>query len=79
MSLEIGLHRHDNLLYLFPEESERKRVINLFWWTYVLDRRWSFGTGLPFALNEADISLPDLVRAFIFLAVAFLVHSAEDG
>ena len=27
----------------------------LFWSIYVLDRRWSFGTGMPFALQDSDI------------------------
>ncbi|CAF3640275.1 unnamed protein product [Fusarium graminearum] len=34
-----------------------------FWTVYTLDRRWSFGTGLPFALSDTDITRktkPDL-------------------
>ncbi|KAF0645869.1 hypothetical protein FPSE5266_03832 [Fusarium pseudograminearum] len=27
-----------------------------FWTVYTLDRRWSFGTGLPFALSDTDIT-----------------------
>ncbi|KAH8884052.1 hypothetical protein GQ53DRAFT_731201 [Thozetella sp. PMI_491] len=27
----------------------------LYWSVYTLDRRWSFGTGLPFAVQDADI------------------------
>jgi len=38
-------------------------MIKLFWSIYVLDRRWSFGTGMPFALQDADIDplLPEPV------------------
>jgi hypothetical protein len=35
----------------------------LFWTVYTLDRRWSFGTGLPFAVSDTDItrrSKPDV-------------------
>ncbi|KAG8676424.1 hypothetical protein FPOAC1_002427 [Fusarium poae] len=28
----------------------------LFWTVYTLDRRWSFGTGLPFAVSDTDIT-----------------------
>ncbi|KAF4959003.1 hypothetical protein FSARC_10872 [Fusarium sarcochroum] len=28
----------------------------LFWTVYTLDRRWSFGTGLPFAIPDTDIT-----------------------
>ncbi|KAJ4245817.1 hypothetical protein NW762_013941 [Fusarium torreyae] len=28
----------------------------LFWTAYTLDRRWSFGTGLPFAILDTDIT-----------------------
>lgn len=31
------------------------QTILLFWAIYVLDRRWSFGTGMPFALQDSDI------------------------
>lgn len=37
------------------DESERSETILLFWAIYVLDRRWSFGTGMPFALQDQDI------------------------
>jgi hypothetical protein len=36
-------------------ESERSDTMLLFWTIYVLDRRWSFGTGMPFALQDQDI------------------------
>jgi hypothetical protein len=33
----------------------------LFWCIYVLDRKWSFGTGLPFAIQDTDMdtNLPE--------------------
>ncbi|KAK7554926.1 fungal-specific transcription factor domain-containing protein [Phyllosticta citricarpa] len=52
---ELGLHRSETYGTLFSEEKERNAVLRLFWSVYVLDRRWAFGTGLPFALNDADI------------------------
>jgi hypothetical protein len=30
----------------------------VFWTVYTLDRRWSFGTGLPFAVQDVDIVRP---------------------
>ena len=37
------------------DESERSETILLFWAVVILDRRWSFGTGMPFALQDQDI------------------------
>ncbi|KAF4630864.1 hypothetical protein G7Y89_g7271 [Cudoniella acicularis] len=61
MCVELGLHRRDSLLKVVEDEHERADAIKLFWSIYVLDRRWSFGTGLPFALQDADIdpNLPE--------------------
>ena len=63
--LEIGLHRRQTLMDAFPNEEERSWALKLFWSIYVLDRRWSFGTGMPFALQDADIDpqLPEPVSA----------------
>lgn len=63
MSIELGLHRRDSLFKVFTDEEDRSMAIKLFWSIYVLDRRWSFGTGMPFALQDADIdpSLPEPV------------------
>lgn len=63
MCIELGLHRRDSLFKTVRDEEERPRVIKLFWSIYVLDRRWSFGTGMPFALQDADIdpNLPEPV------------------
>jgi hypothetical protein len=60
--LEMGLHRretYDN--GTFKTAEERAFAIRTFWSVYVLDRRWSFGTGLPFALQERDID-PELPK-----------------
>ncbi|PKS10910.1 hypothetical protein jhhlp_002668 [Lomentospora prolificans] len=35
---------------------ERTKAEKLFWSAYIMDRRWSFGTGLPFAISESDIN-----------------------
>ena len=63
MCVELGLHRRDSLFKVFPDEQERGTVVKLFWSIYVLDRRWSFGTGMPFAMQDADIdpNLPEPV------------------
>ena len=49
----------------FPDEEERSWAVKLFWSIYVLDHRLSFGTGMPFAVQDADIDpwLPEPVRA----------------
>ena len=60
MCIELGLHRSSSLLRHFPDESERSHATRIFWCVYCLDRRWSFGTGMPFAMQDTDIdpSLP---------------------
>jgi hypothetical protein len=55
LSLELGLHRHETYAMIFITEEERRRATVLFWSIYVLDRRWSFGTGMPFAMQDPDI------------------------
>ncbi|KAI9767233.1 MAG: hypothetical protein M1840_005833 [Geoglossum simile] len=59
MSLDLGLHRRETLIRNFEGEEEQSQAIKLFWSIYVLDRRWSFGTGMPFALQDSDMD-PDL-------------------
>ncbi len=58
--IEMGLHRRESLLKSFSNEAEYLSAAKLFWVVYALDRRWSFGMGMPFALQDADIdsSLP---------------------
>ncbi|KAK8216503.1 fungal-specific transcription factor domain-containing protein [Phyllosticta capitalensis] len=55
LCLELGLHRSETYGTLSSDDKERNAMLKLFWSVYVLDRRWAFGTGLPFALNDADI------------------------
>ncbi|EMD01091.1 hypothetical protein BAUCODRAFT_144662 [Baudoinia panamericana UAMH 10762] len=54
LCIELGLHRRETYEAM-QDESERAETTLLFWSIYVLDRRWSFGTGMPFALQDADI------------------------
>ncbi|QUC23744.1 uncharacterized protein UV8b_07985 [Ustilaginoidea virens] len=54
LCLELGLHQKSGLTSI-PDESERRDAINSFWSAYVLDRRWAFGTGLPFAVHDDEI------------------------
>ncbi|KAF2172583.1 hypothetical protein M409DRAFT_17814 [Zasmidium cellare ATCC 36951] len=54
LCIELGLHRRETYDAI-KDESERSDTVLLFWAIYVLDRRWSFGTGMPFALQDSDI------------------------
>lgn len=54
LCLEMGLHRRDGIAKISGEQ-ERKNAANTFWSAYVLDRRWSFGTGFPFVVNDDKI------------------------
>lgn len=72
--IELGLHRRDAILRI-PDEEDRRNAIHTFWSSYVLDRRWSFGTGLPYVVSddEIDPNLPLPVRRTIaFLSWLFL-------
>lgn len=62
--IELGLHRRETYATLFPDPDEQASAIRIFWSVYVLDRRWSLGTGMPFALQDADLdhNLPKPVR-----------------
>lgn len=55
MCLEKGLHRRETLNQPAVVAAGRDRVLRLFWSVYVLDMRWSFGTGMPFSLEDSDI------------------------
>ncbi|QPG94319.1 hypothetical protein C2857_005689 [Epichloe festucae Fl1] len=59
LCLEVGIHQKRGLMKI-QNESERKNALNSFWSAYVLDRRWAFATGLPFAVqdDEIDPNLP---------------------
>ncbi|EAU29977.1 conserved hypothetical protein [Aspergillus terreus NIH2624] len=55
MCLEKGLHRRETLTQPAVVAAGRDRVLRLFWSIYILDMRWSFGTGMPFSLEDTDI------------------------
>ncbi|KAK3998102.1 putative fungal-specific transcription factor [Cladorrhinum sp. PSN332] len=59
LCLELGLHRRDGLLKI-KDPQVRRNALLTFWSSYVLDRRWSFSTGLPFVCHDdkIDPSLP---------------------
>lgn len=69
LCVELGIHQKRGLMTI-QNEAERKNALNSFWSAYVLDRRWAFGTGLPYAIqdDEIDPTLPmpvSLLKAFI--------------
>ncbi len=75
--LEQGLHRREGTSKI-ADEQERRNAINTFWTAYVLDRRWSFGTGLPYVVQDdkIDPKLPYPVgfrEHSIFQPVMFVV------
>ncbi|PWY88128.1 hypothetical protein BO94DRAFT_565932 [Aspergillus sclerotioniger CBS 115572] len=55
MCLEKGLHRRETLTHPSIAKAGKDRVLRLFWSIYILDIRWSFGTGMPFSLEDSDI------------------------
>ncbi|RYP70712.1 hypothetical protein DL769_004883 [Monosporascus sp. CRB-8-3] len=59
MALKMGLHRKRSLLDNYKTPEDWAKAVRTFWCVYALDRRWSFGTGLLFALNDRDID-PEL-------------------
>lgn len=57
------MHRREIITKIYADKDECSWALKIFWTIYVLDRRWSFGTGMPFAIQDADIdpSLPEPV------------------
>ncbi|KAJ6151507.1 hypothetical protein N7470_007104 [Penicillium chermesinum] len=56
--MELGLHFQETWQKaggVFPGALEWMWASRLFWCIYVLDRKWSFGTGLPFAIQDSDM------------------------
>ncbi|KAI2793200.1 hypothetical protein POX_b03251 [Penicillium oxalicum] len=56
--MELGLHRQETWHRnggVFPGELAWTWANRLFWCIYVLDRKWSFGSGLPFGMQDTDI------------------------
>ncbi|KAK4194152.1 putative fungal-specific transcription factor domain protein [Triangularia verruculosa] len=66
--LEMGLHRRQTLISL-PNQREREEALAVFWCVYELDRRWSLGTGLSFAIVDRDVDpeLPEPPPAMAYL------------
>ncbi|KAJ5134962.1 hypothetical protein N7526_006327 [Penicillium atrosanguineum] len=71
MCLEKGLHRRETLSQPAIVAGDKERILRLFWSIYVLDMRWSFGTGMPFALEDSDIDpwLPEPEQKTPYLRV----------
>lgn len=65
----MGLHRKQSLFDNFKDPISRALAIQVFWVVYELDRRWSFGTSLSFALNDRDIDpqLPEPGNEYPYL------------
>ncbi|KAI9839870.1 MAG: hypothetical protein M1819_000062 [Sarea resinae] len=76
LCLEYGLHRRETYEKAFLTEEERLRALKFFWSIYVLDRRWSLGTGMPFALQDSDLDplLPEPDNSTPYL-VAMISYS----
>ncbi|KAL4978966.1 hypothetical protein BDW66DRAFT_148814 [Aspergillus desertorum] len=55
MCLEKGLHRRETLKHPAILKAGKNRVLKLFWSVRVLDLRWSFGTGMPYSMDDSDI------------------------
>ncbi|CAI7578834.1 unnamed protein product [Penicillium glandicola] len=71
MCLEKGLHRRETLNQPAIIAAGKDRILRLFWSIYILDMRWSFGTGMPFALEDTDIDpwLPEPAEKTPYLGV----------
>ncbi|KAK4642266.1 hypothetical protein QC761_506670 [Podospora bellae-mahoneyi] len=69
MVLEMGLHRRQSLITNFLDPADREDALVVFWSVYCLDRRWSLGTGLSFAIVDRDVDpeLPDLPAHQVYL------------
>lgn len=68
-ALEMGLHRKQSLLDNFADVVTRNLATRVFWCIYALDRRWTFGMSLSFALHDRDIDpeLPEPGEDFQYL------------
>ncbi|KNB05016.1 hypothetical protein FOXG_07387 [Fusarium oxysporum f. sp. lycopersici 4287] len=55
------------------EEATADKISDTFFWSlYTLDRRWSFGTGLPFAVQDSEINRPSLPMNDSSYSLAYL-------
>ena len=64
LCLELGMHQKRGLMNI-KGDADRKNALMSFWSAYILDRRWAFGTGLPYSIqdDEIDPQLPFPVSA----------------
>ncbi|OAA58649.1 fungal specific transcription factor [Niveomyces insectorum RCEF 264] len=84
--LEQGLHRREGVDKI-ADPQERRNAINTFWAAYVLDRRWSFSTGLPYVLHDDKIDpglpypsdYPYLVAMITYSRLAAKVWKVVDS
>lgn len=62
--LEIGMNQSHFIRQMPGSNHDRKMAVRLFWCIHTLDRRWGFGNGLPFVIQDSDIdeSFPEPVR-----------------
>ncbi|KAK2593074.1 hypothetical protein QQS21_009204, partial [Conoideocrella luteorostrata] len=74
-TLEMGLHRRKSLYDNFKDPRARHVAKKVFCCCYVLDRRWSFGTSLSFALADRDIDPallePDIDSSYLKCMVGY--------
>jgi transcription factor-like protein len=61
MCFELGLHQQETFESGLQNNMDRYRACVLFWSIYVLDRRWSFSTGLPFSIQDHELD-PALLK-----------------
>ncbi|KAK4126957.1 hypothetical protein N657DRAFT_640837 [Parathielavia appendiculata] len=54
LCFELGLHRREGLQKI-PDPQTRRDALHIFWSAYILDRRWSFSTGLPYVCHDDKI------------------------
>jgi hypothetical protein len=54
LCMELGIHQRMGLMKI-ENERERKDALTTFWTAYILDRRWAFGTGLPYVVQDEEI------------------------
>ncbi|KAK4205497.1 hypothetical protein QBC40DRAFT_320372 [Triangularia verruculosa] len=68
-NLGLNLFNSVDLLANFPNREDRDDALAVFWCVYALDRRWSLGTGLSFALVDRDVdpNLPELPPHMTYL------------
>jgi hypothetical protein len=55
MMFEIGIENNYSFDSMFVKQEDKYRGTIIIWSIFVLDRRWSFFTGLPAALKDNDI------------------------